>query len=145
MKKILASLLCAACLAFAGSASAAVQEFGPADWRFTVDVPEGWTATAKDNGVQLTKNDQSTSFQVDVNPTEGKSAKELIDAMAKATGFTPSQEGEAWVLSGESDGVKINVVVNVNEAAGKFSAITLAGTDTDGMGKILSSLKVVNK
>ncbi len=100
MKKILASLLCAGCLAFAGIASATVQEFGPADWRFTADVPEGWTATAKDNGVQITKNDQSTSFQVDVHPTNDKSTKEIIDDVAKSTGFTPSQKGDAWELSG---------------------------------------------
>jgi len=118
MKKILASLLFACCLGFAGSASAAVQEFGPADWRFTVDVPEGWAAEAKENGVQITKNDQSTSFQVDVHPTGGKSSKEVIDVLAKATGFNPSQEGDAWVFSGESDGTKITIVVNVNEAAG---------------------------
>jgi len=142
MKKILASLLCAGCLAFAGNASAAVQEFGPADWRFTVDVPEGWAATAKENGVQITKNDQSTSFQVDVHPTGGKSSKEIIDALTKATGFTPSQKGDAWVLSGESDGTKITIVVNFNEAAGKFSAITLGGTDTEGMEKILNSFKL---
>ena len=142
MKKILASLLCAGCLAFAGSASATVQEFGPADWRFTADVPEGWTATAKDNGVQITKNDQSTSFQVDVHPTGGKSSTEVIDVLAKATGFNPSQEGDAWVFSGESDGTKITIVVNVNEAAGKFSAITMAGTDTEGMEKILNSFKL---
>ena len=67
---------------------------------------------------------------------------DLVDALTKATGFTPSQKGDAWVLSGESDGTKITIVVNFNEAAGKFSAITLGGTDTEGMEKILNSFKL---
>ena len=58
MKKILASLLCAACLAFAGSASAAVQEFGPDFARFTVDVKD-WTPTATPNGASFLSPDSS--------------------------------------------------------------------------------------
>ena len=142
MKAAFASLALAAALALAApDASAAVQEFGPDNARFTLDVPEGWTATAKELGVQLEKNDHSTSFEVAIHPTGGKSGQEVADTLAKTLGFQCSKEGGSWLLTGEEDGIKIAVVVYVDEKEGKFMAVTMAGSDGEGMKQILGTLK----
>ena len=62
MKDLLASLLCALCLLMAGDCQAAVQEFGPSFSRFAIDVPEGWTAKALKNGVQMVSRDRQNSI-----------------------------------------------------------------------------------
>ena len=142
MKALFASLALAAALAFSAPASAAVQEFGPDNARFTLDVPDGWTATAKEVGVQLTKNDGSTSFQVDVYPTGGRPGQEIADTLAKTLGYAcaKNQDG-SWLLKGEEDGTRIAVVVIVDEKEGRFLSVTMAGSDGDGMKQILGTLK----
>ena len=144
MKALSASLALAAALAFSAPAYAAVQEFGPDNARFTLDVPDGWTATAKEVGVQLTKNDGSTSFQVDVYPTGGRPGQEIADTLAKTLGYAceKNQDG-SWLLKGEEDGTRIAVVVLVDEKEGKFMSVTMGGSDGDGMKQILGTLKDV--
>ncbi|MBQ1330915.1 MAG: hypothetical protein IIY31_04625 [Desulfovibrio sp.] len=66
--KLAAFLLFAACLCFASIASAAVQEFGPDFHRFTIDVPQDWTAVAIDGDAHVTSVDQTCSLGASSSP-----------------------------------------------------------------------------
>ena len=66
--KFAAFLLFAACLCFASIASAAVQEFGPDFHRFTIDVPQDWTAVAIDGDTHVTSVDQTCSLGASSSP-----------------------------------------------------------------------------
>ena len=91
MKKILASLLCAACLAFAGNASAAVQEFGPDFARFTIDVKD-WTPTATPNGASFLSADKTCNVVVAVDKNGGANAETLCKAIADQSGMKDAKE-----------------------------------------------------
>lgn len=144
MKKILASLLCAACLAFAGSASAAVQEFGPDFARFTVDVKDGWTASAVENGAQFVKNDKSCSVTVIVAKNEGGATAEAIGkAVAEQAGMKDAKEAAkeaaSYTCVGTVSGVQTMIVTMVE--GDKFVVSSVSGTNLQASSEILDTLK----
>ena len=144
MKMILASLLFAACLGFAGNASAAVQEFGPDFARFTVDVPAEWTATAVENGAQFVKNDKSCSVTVIVAKNEGGANAEAIGkAVAEQAGMKDAKEVDkadsSYTCLGTIGGVQTMIVTMVED--GKFVVSSVSGQDLKASSAILDTLK----
>lgn len=143
MKKILASLLCAACLAFAGSASAAVQEFGPDFAKFTIDVKDGWTATAIDNGVQVVKADKSCALTIVAIKTEGAKADAIGKAVAEQAGMKDAKvvtnEPGNYVCAGTINGANTVIVTLVDGDKGVVSSVS--GTNLDASSEILDTLK----
>ena len=117
MKALLASLLCAAGLLMAGGSQAAVQEFGPDFSRFSIDVPEGWTAKAIDGGVQLADQGGTCSLAVTNVKSGGASAEALCKAVVQQSGMQEAKElgKEAgnYAMSGTRDGVPLVVAVTV--------------------------------
>ena len=53
-----------------------VKDFG----RFTIDVPEGWTATQTGDTGIVTRNDNMAQFTMTITDTGGKSLSELVEA-----------------------------------------------------------------
>ena len=82
-----------AVLAFSAAAFAAVQDFKD----FTVDVPEGWTATQDGTTVAVVANDKSASVSITVDKREGKEPKDLAAAFAQALkGSEPVLEDDVY-------------------------------------------------
>ncbi len=78
MKRLFVALTLVAL--FAATAFAGVQDFG----KFTVDVPEGWTAEQDGETVGIVKNDNTASASITVDGTDGASLKEIADAFVEA-------------------------------------------------------------
>ncbi len=138
------SALCV--LLLAGNAQAEYKTFGPDGAKFKVDVPQGWTAKANDGGAQITSADESTSLSIQVQPSSGKSAKELATAIGdqlKNSGYNivnlEEENSNQVTLYSEMNGVRVATLIIVD--GDKFVAITMAGKDGDGMKKIIDSLQ----
>ncbi len=143
MKKILASLLFAACLGFAGNASAAVQEFGPDFARFTIDVKDGWTAQPIENGAQVAKADQSCVIAITVVKSNGLTAEALCKGVVAAAGVQDakevSKEASNCSYSGTKDGV--NMVITAAVDGDKAAVFVIGGTNLAASSEIIDTLK----
>ena len=128
MKKILASLLCAACLAFAGIASAAVQEFGPDFARFTVDVKD-WTPTATPNGASFLSPDSSCNVVVAVDKHGGNNAETIAKAVVQQAGVSNAQEvskdAKSCTMKGTIQGK--DILISVSVEGDNFYCISING------------------
>ena len=91
MKKLLCSLLFAACLCLACNASAAVQEFGPDFCRFVIDVKD-WNATPNENGALFIDPAKSCSVVIAVQKNQGENAETICKAIAKEAGMDDAEE-----------------------------------------------------
>ncbi len=136
-KALLASLLVAICL-LAGSAQAAVQEFGPDFSRFTINVPEGWTAAAIDGGVQLADQNGACSLAVTKVKSGGASAEALCKAAVQKYGVQDAKaldkEDGSFAMSGTKDGAPFAVAVTID---GNLAVVIVMAGD---MGKVLGPL-----
>ena len=136
-KALLASLLVAICL-LAGSAQAAVQEFGPDFSRFTINVPEGWTAAAIDGGVQLADQNGACSLAVTKVKSGGASAEALCKAAVQKYGVQDAKaldkEDGSFAMSGTKDGAPFAVAVTIE---GDLAVVIVMAGD---MGKVLGPL-----
>ncbi len=141
MKALLASLLCAACLLPAGGAQAAVREFGPQFSRFTIDVPEGWTAQALKNGVQMVSASRQDSIAAVIDHNRGLTAEQIAKGVAQKTGLKEirRKNDSNYFVTGVKDGVKVGVTITV---AGRiFVMFTMAGNDADALCRIIDSFR----
>lgn len=144
MKALLASLLCALCLLLAGDAQAAVQEFGPSFSRFTIDVPDGWTAKALKNGVQMVSPDRRNSIAAIIDASRGHSAEQIARGVAQKTGLQEvRRKNESnYFVTGVKDGTKVGITITV---AGKiFVMFTMAGSDADALCRIIDSFRLAH-
>ena len=136
-KALLASLLVAICL-LAGSAQAAVQEFGPDFSRFTINVPEGWTAAAIDGGVQLADQNGACSLAVTKVKSGGASAEALCKAAVQKYGVQDAKaldkEDGSFAMSGTREGAPFAVAVTID---GDLAVVIVMAGD---MGKVLGPL-----
>ena len=143
MTKLITALCLAACLALAAPATAAVQTFGPDFSKFTIDVPDGWTAKPQDGGCQLISPDQNSSFSVQVQKNGGKSASELIKLIGNQLGgkilLSKDMNPNQSIMEVELNGVKLKLMVMVE--GDKFLTVTMAGSDEDTMTKIMDTVK----
>ena len=142
MKALLASLLCAACLLTAGGSQAAVQEFGPDFSRFTIDVPEGWTAKALKNGVQMVSRDRQNSIAAIIDDNKGLSAEQIAKSVAQKTGLKEvrRKNDSNCFVTGVKDGTKVGITITV---AGKiFVMFSMAGNDADAIRRIIDSFRL---
>ncbi|MBQ9406593.1 MAG: hypothetical protein IJU37_07660 [Desulfovibrio sp.] len=143
MKHLLTALTLVCCLALTAPVWAATQTFGPDFSRFTVEVPDGWTAKANDGGCQITSADEGSSVSIQVAKNGGKSAAELAKLIGDNLGGkivkTENDGPNQSSIYAEIDGVRVVVMVFVD--GDKFAAFTMAGSDTDTMQKIAGSLQ----
>ena len=154
MKKLIAASCLAACLALAVPAIAAVQTFGPDACRFTLDVPDGWVATPRDDGCKLVSADGKTAFTLQVRSSDGKSSAEIAKKFVQAM----SKEGPEYKLLGikdeapdrsaveyevEVDKVKARLVVKVVVVGERSIIVMYTGSDEQGIADILKTVKDV--
>ena len=142
MKALPASLLLASCLLLAGGTQAAVQEFGPDFSRFTIDVPEGWTAKALKNGVQMVSRDRQNSIAAIIDDNKGLSAEQIAKSVAQKTGLKEvrRKNDSNCFVTGVKDGTKVGITITV---AGKiFVMFSMAGNDADAIRRIIDSFRL---
>ena len=120
MKKFVMSLVMV--LAFAVSASAAVQEFETVK----MDVPEGWATQAQGPVTAAIAPDQSKGVTVIVAPAQGQDAKAIAETGSKAVNGTDHRaEGDGWMFNLDQTGQKGSMLVRV--AKDQAMVITLIG------------------
>ncbi len=88
-----------------------MQEFGPDFHRFTIDVPQDWTATARAGGAQVTSVDQTCSLGVVIDRNYSQSAEAICKAAVAQTGIANAREttkdADTYAIEGTNDGVSI--------------------------------------
>ena len=137
MKKLLLALTLVA--VFAAASFAGVQDFG----KFTIDVPEGWTATQDGETVGIVKNDNSAALSISVDSTEGASLKEIADEFVKALNgrnltFT---DGTYQFEMTNANGVDSKAVLSGDDSKYALFVITGAENAPDEITKMLDSVK----
>ncbi len=143
MKKFFAFLLFIFCLGFAGNVFAVVQEYGPDFFRFTIDLPAGWSAEKVDNGVQVVNSEKSVCVTVIVDKTEGADAKTLCKAIAEEAEMKEIQKEKqeddgSYSVLGSVNGMQTSFTVTVEDDT--FVCISISG-DMSAASPILDSLK----
>ena len=140
MKNLFMGLCLLVCLGFACTAAAAVQTYGPDFSRFTVDVPQGWTASPNTGGCQISSPDGASSVSIQINRSGGKSALELAQLIAAdMPGEKNIEEEDGGVnIYATIDGVRVAVTVVADDD--KFLVITVAGPDSATLDRIVNSL-----
>ena len=152
MKNLVAASCLAGCLALAAPAMSAVQTFGPAGSRFTLDIPDGWSATPRDDGCELVSPVRKTAFILQVRSSEGKSsaelAKKLVQAMSKEhpeyklLGIKDEAPDRSAVeFEVEVDKVKARVAVKVVVVADRSCFVIYTGPDEQGIADIIKTIK----
>ena len=122
------SIVLAAVLALALTTAAFAQDFGA----FTMDVANGWTASAEGPTVTVLKGDNTASMSITVMPAEGESAKTYADAFVAefknsfAKVGTPEAQPDgsfAWDMT-TSNGVESKAMLGVENDQCKLVVIT---------------------
>jgi len=137
MNKMFAAFaLAGALLLAAPAANAAVQTFGD----FTVDVPDGWTASKADNGCMITKNDKSSNMAIMSMAAEGATPDQIAAEVAKQfTNPQTKKDNGTVIVSGKVNGV--DTVTVIGGDSNKVGVVTMSGSDMEGMSKIAGTVK----
>jgi len=137
MKRLLIALTLVA--VFAAASFAGVQDFG----KFTVDVPEGWTATQNGETVAIVKKDNTASMSITVDSTDGSSLKELADAFVEALGGRNLQvsDGTYQFEMTNANGVDSKAVLSGDDKNYALFVMTGIENAREDMSKILDSVK----
>lgn len=137
MKRLLTALTVVA--VFAASSFAGVQDFGA----FTINVPEGWTATKDGATVGIVKNDNTASASITVDSADGASAKELADAFVSELNGKNLQtmEGGYQFEFDNQNGVTSKAFIS--EQNGKYALIVVTGLENapEEISKMIDSLQ----
>ena len=152
MKKLIAASSLAACLAAAAPAIAAVQTFGPDAFRFTLDVPDGLTATPGDDGRQLASAGGKAGFTSQIRSGGGRPPAGLADAVGQemlrkqpecrllgTRSLAPDRTVMEYEVEVDKDRVR---GVLVAEGDRCFTAV-YAGSDEQGIASVIKTIKHV--
>ena len=141
-------MLCLLSISFAGSAFAQVQEFGPDNARFTIDVPSTWEATPTPSGVDLADHDKTTFISIAIGKVKGRTPEQIANTLAIANTFAKKRgyskvvkKGPGlFALHGETDtGLRKTLVLLVEDE--RYATFSMAGKDMEQVGKIANTLK----
>lgn len=137
MKRLLIALTLV--VVFAAASFAGVQDFG----KFTVDVPEGWTASQDGETVAIVKKDNTASMSITVDSTDGSSLKELADAFVEALGGRNLQvsDGTYQFEMTNANGVDSKAVLSGDDKNYALFVMTGIENAREDMSKILDSVK----
>mgnify|MGYP002624764817 CR=1 FL=1 len=136
---------------FAAASFAGVQDFG----KFTIDVPEGWTAAQSNAASAVTRDDNMAQVTFTISDTEGKSLNEIIDMLVtayKANGFTdittpePDKDSEGYYSFNSVNpygAACIEYVKVVDDEVRMISIVIAKGHEEDSAGVIQEMLDSV--
>jgi len=141
MKRLLTALTLVA--VFAAASFAAVQDFGA----FTMDVPDGWTASQQGPTSIFTKNDNTASLSITVAETQGYSLKDLADAFVaefkKSFASVGTPEGDAngysWVMT-TNNGAESKAILSGDDSKYALFVVTGGENAPDDISAMMDSL-----
>ena len=152
MKRLLfISAILILALSLSESGEAKVHDFG----RFTIDVPEGWTAAQNNTTSTVTRNDNMAQITITLSDAEGKSINEITAMLVKAyqdNGFTditepvPDKESEGYYTFSAVNpygAACIEYVKVVDDEARMISIVIAQGHEEDSAGVIQKMLDTV--
>lgn len=143
MKKMSVLTLVAVFLCMSSLAFAEVKEYGPDFMRFTIDVPDGWKATATDTGTKITTPDEKSAIQVQITKHNGSTAEQIAKGMAEQLGLKKVEkvQDSAYNISGEVDNTPTVCTIVVEND--NFLLIVMAG-ELEKLGPVVKTIKAKN-
>ena len=135
MKRVLA---CVLLLVLAGSARADVEEFR----YFSLDVPDGWTATEEGAVVTVMKDDKSGSLSITADDPQGQTIAELAARFSKElNGTEPERDDEGSYTFSFNNGISQAAIDGTEDL---YLLIIGTGIEQNGeaMLEILDSLEM---
>ena len=127
-----------------GVVQAWAASYGPDDAKFTLKVPDGWTATPIDGGVQVS-NGSSVLSILEVEH-DGMTLEEFGDGVIAMTGLnaaTMDTDGETLRISGQKFGRVVQCYLHKIDAKYLLSVI-LVGLDISTMKEMIASVQSVD-
>ena len=123
---------------FAAASFAGVQDFG----KFTIDVPEGWTAEQDGETVGIVKNDNSAAVSISVDTLDGDSLKDFADAFVKELNGKDLQfeDGAYKFVFSNANGVESKAVLSCDDKNYALFVITGAENAPDDIVKMMDSI-----
>lgn len=147
IKKFLVSSVVLIALTLSTTAFAQVKEFGPASHRFSLDIPDGWTANPVDgsngSGVVVTNKKQDTVLFICIVNNTGETFKEIIERIGKQFDIKnlviKKEDNNGCIAAGMLDNLPVGCTVN--PADGKFMVSIIGGEDKKTLNKIVDSFE----
>ncbi len=121
-----------------------VTELGSDDFRFTVEVPDGWTAENAERGGSVKKNDESSLLVFKKFSTGGMTASQFASEIGQKFGVELEKRNGTWVFQGEKDGTPLLIALSPKEEDGTAVVLVCAGSDQGGMSRIFSTVKLIS-
>ena len=144
MNKFLMSLMAAAALMFAGQpVMAGTQTFDSSLGKFSLDVPDDWTAKAISNGCQVTSKDEKNSMAIQIVNAGDLSNADLAERIAKAVSMEVTEKrdnGDMVAWDGTVSGDKMLLIVRVKDKSAL--SIIMGGEMRGTMWQIFDSMKM---
>ncbi len=143
MKRIVLALVLTLGLLGSGQAFAAPQVFDSPAGKFSINVPEGWTAKAVDMGCQLSDKSGKNSLSIQHKKADGTKPKDFGQGLVKHLKAEVIKdeldENGTYTVACKVDGEQLIVVVVPSE---EFLTIcVMGGPDTETMGNIVSTMQ----
>ncbi|MBQ7154889.1 MAG: hypothetical protein IJR85_04975 [Synergistaceae bacterium] len=135
MKRV---ILCVMMLAWSSLACADIQEFR----YFSLDVPDGWTATEDGAVVTVTDDAKISSLAITADSPEGRSIEELAVLFSRELNGSDPEKDEDGAYTFEFDGGDSQAVIDGDEDL--YLMIIGKGIEKNGevMAEILGSLEM---
>ncbi|MBQ9404731.1 MAG: ankyrin repeat domain-containing protein [Synergistaceae bacterium] len=116
-----------------------VQDFG----KFTLDIPQNWTAEYEDLTVNINKNDDSSSMSITYSPTDGYSIEDLLHDWRNmeddASELKHTSDGYYTYTYKAEDGKKTTSYIRTEEDGKMYLSVDMTGKDTKTMTAIMNS------
>ena len=122
-----------------------VTELGSGDFRFTIEVPDGWTAKSTESGGTVKKNDGSSLLAISVLSTDDMTDSQVAGTIGQKFGVELEKQGNTWIFKGEKDGMPLLIAFSHKKEDGTALVVVCAGPDQAGMSRIFSTFKVILK
>ena len=122
-----------------------VAELGSGDFRFTVEVPGGWTAENVERGGTVKKNDGSSLLVFKTFSTGDMTASQIAGAIGQQFGIELEKQGDTWIFKGDKDSTPLLIALSHKAEDGTAVVLVCAGPDQNSMSRIFSTVKFISK
>ncbi|MCR4818620.1 MAG: hypothetical protein K5841_06655 [Fretibacterium sp.] len=140
MKRVFGFVAAAVMVMMASVAFGNVQEFS----KFTIDIPDGWTAKEDGPALGVIKDDQTASLTIAVDQLKpGDTFGDLAAAMSQYMGGTTPEADADGDYTFTAQNGQVVVLVTGDNNAGVYAAFTMFGLETqaEAIGEMVKSVK----
>lgn len=144
VKTYFLSVCCLGFLLISAPVFSAVQVFGPASRKFSLDIPKGWNAYPSTNGCQLISPDKHSSLAITLQENTGMTTEDVAKSYVKNMGkvkysIKNTRKGQSVLLVDMND---FMTKIIITEIGNEFFIVNIAGTDENAMNNVLRTLKI---